>query len=109
VDTLGTSREEQDNDYLLDITDILGPLPPSFLARWVDRSDMVDEGGNILPRVAAEIESSSLEQLVMKFRPKDMNEHETTVFLDFLRCMLPFEPAERVLTDELLQHLWLRD
>lgn len=105
---MSDTSEEQDNDYLFSITEVLGPLPASFLSSWVGRSDMVDEFGNVLPEDDEEVDSNSFEELVMQFKPQDMDKDETALFLDFLRCMLHIDPTARVLTDELLQHPWLR-
>lgn len=89
------------------MTEVLGPLPPDMLQQWKDRNGFVDEDGNLLAEVVEEGISKPLRELIAIQKPAAMSSTEASVFEDFVRSMLQYEPDKRASTAELLRHPWI--
>ncbi|TKA67752.1 hypothetical protein B0A49_07878 [Cryomyces minteri] len=87
--------------------EVLGPLPADLLALWTDRAAHVDEEGNLLLKIIEGGISEPLNESLQTGKPKGISDQALALFEDFLRCMLHFDPMQRLGAAELLKHPWL--
>ncbi|KAK5733600.1 hypothetical protein LTR17_009590 [Elasticomyces elasticus] len=100
-----------EDDHLAQHIEILGRMPPELLKRGVRTSEYFDEQGNLL-RIPT-LHPTSLRAIIdgtedpMR-RPREMDDAEVAVFVDFLQGALTLDPEHRKTAKELLRHGWLQ-
>ncbi|KAF2230641.1 serine/threonine-protein kinase SRPK3 [Viridothelium virens] len=123
VESLGDEeRDGADDDHLLDLNDVLEPLPDAWLKKW-ERADkwFGTNRERLNPRAAEtgdfKIEeigdgpfiNDPLETLFDQNKPKDIDATEAEVITRLIRQTLQYEPAKRPTAAQLLEHPWFRD
>lgn len=123
VMVIGTTQEDcddADDDHLLQLHNILRPLPDSLMRAWPRASAWFDSEGNPVPQ--ADMDESgngeklegedrlgvydTLEQRFAKAKPADIDDDEAAVVCKLIREMLAYDPAERPSAADLLKHPW---
>lgn len=110
------AEEENDDGHLLQMNDVLGPLPPTIAAAWPRYSKYFNDKAELIRTDVGPAEVSSeevctgptLEALLEECKPADMDDTESSAFVDLLRKILQYDPASRPSTAELLEHEWFR-
>ncbi|KAF5643036.1 CMGC SRPK kinase [Fusarium tjaetaba] len=136
------SLEEEDYDetsndeHLIQISEVIGPLPEPLLEKWRRADQYFDTGGKRLevkpqeddyvsgdedmesedgtdeesdgPPLAYLGEFLSLEDQFMAEKPGDIDEAEAKEIISLLRWIFQYDPAHRPSTSDLINHPWLR-
>jgi serine/threonine protein kinase len=108
---LGHDQEEQDetdDDHLLQLNDILRPLPKSMIKLWPrfskwytpDRKRL-QPYGNEEPYIY-----DSIETLFAKNKSPEIDEEEAAIVVPLMRRILEYDPVQRPTAEELLKHPW---
>jgi serine/threonine protein kinase len=95
---LRCSKRDQ---ILKDATRLIGPMPPKVHEKW-EKSDTYDED-----------KSDALDRLdndkLPFYCPSEMDDpEERKMYVDFICCMLQWDPDDRWPAQKLLNHTWLR-
>ncbi|KAG5815098.1 hypothetical protein H9Q74_009136 [Fusarium xylarioides] len=133
----GEDYDETSNDeHLIQLWEVIGPLPKSLLKKWRRADQYFDANGNRLevkpqdedyvsgdedmesgdgtdeesdgPPLAYLGRFLSLEDQFMAERPGDIDEAEAKEILELLRWIFQYDPAHRPSTGDLINHPWLR-
>ncbi|KAJ4075453.1 hypothetical protein NW761_013279 [Fusarium oxysporum] len=133
----GQDYDETSNDeHLIQLWEVIGPLPKPLLEKWRRADQYFDSSGNRLeiksqedghisggddkdlgdgmdeendgPPLADPGQFLSLEDLIMAERPGDVDEAESREILGLLRWIFQCDPAHRPSTTDLINHPWLR-
>lgn len=128
--------EVKDDDHLIQLSEILGPLPPHFLHKWPRADRYFEANGQRKPAAGNPIDlymdarlgcgdTTNLEEVVVSPPPPfdslekrfhnnkpsdfddDGNEENTIVAL--LRSFLRHDPRERPSASYLLEHAWFKE
>lgn len=106
---------EDDDNHLLQLSDILGPLPDHVYSRWTRSSRYFDadrvhfnsylcempEGTDLL-----EVRGLPLEQFFDSLKPSEMDDDEANEVKALLRQILQYDAAKRPTAKEILQNPW---
>ncbi|KAF8466328.1 kinase-like domain-containing protein [Kalaharituber pfeilii] len=105
-----------DDDHLLQLHSVLGPLPPSVTKYWSRHSLYFDSQGCQRRNTAINagyscefVEFKNMKERLMESRPEGMSVEEALMCLDMLEHMLAIEPENRSGAAELLRHPWLNE
>ncbi|KAF8460080.1 kinase-like domain-containing protein [Kalaharituber pfeilii] len=105
-----------DDDHLLQLHSVIGPLPLSVTRCWSRHSLYFDSQGCQRRNTAINagydcefVELKNMKEWLMESRPKDMSVEEALICLDMLEHMLAIEPENRSGAAELLRHPWLNE
>ncbi|KAL8860885.1 MAG: hypothetical protein Q9178_002640 [Gyalolechia marmorata] len=108
----GQELDDCNDDHLLQMTDVLGPLPEHLFSRWSRSSKYFNDNGELFnsmidgpPKI---ILFGSLEDQFRKYKSNEIAEEEEGLVLDLLRCVLRYEPKERPSAEDILKHAWFR-
>ncbi|RPB17997.1 kinase-like protein [Terfezia boudieri ATCC MYA-4762] len=109
---LEDGEDATDDHHLLQLHDLLGPLPPSITRLWVRYDQYFDSHGQQIrntPIGVDDVVSSpqTLRGFLSENRPLDMTESEMDDLLTMLTKMLRYDPADRVGAAEALREPWL--
>ncbi|KAJ4132022.1 hypothetical protein NW765_013834 [Fusarium oxysporum] len=133
----GQDYDETSNDeHLIQLWEVIGPLPKSLLEKWRRADQYFDSSGNRLgiksqegehisggdgkdlsdgtdeendgPPLADPGQFLSLEDLIMAERPGDIDEAKSREILGLLRWVFQYDPAHRPSATDLINHPWLR-
>ncbi|KAF5568046.1 CMGC SRPK kinase [Fusarium phyllophilum] len=133
----GEDYDETSNDeHLIQLWEVIGPLPKPLLENWRRADQYFDTSGNRLevkpqeddyvsgdedmesgdgtdeesdgPPLAYLGHFLSLEDQFMAEKPGDIDEVEAKEILDLLRSIFQYDPAHRPSTSDLINHPWLR-
>ncbi|RYC86324.1 hypothetical protein BFJ63_vAg10847 [Fusarium oxysporum f. sp. narcissi] len=133
----GQDYDETSNDeHLIQLWEVIGPLPKSLLEKWRRADGYFDSGGYRLgiksqedehisggddkdlsygmdeendgPPLADPGQFLSLEDLIMTKSPGDIDEAESQELLGLLRWVFQYDPAHRPSATDLINHPWLR-
>ncbi|RKK44633.1 hypothetical protein BFJ67_g9066 [Fusarium oxysporum f. sp. cepae] len=133
----GQDYDETSNDeHLIQLWEVIGPLPKSLLEKWRRADQYFDSSGNRLgiksqedehisggddkdlsdgmdeendgPPLADPGQFLSLEDLIMAESPGDIDEAESQELLGLLRWVFQYDPAHRPSATDLINHPWLR-
>jgi non-specific serine/threonine protein kinase len=123
-------RNTIDDDHLLQLSEISGPLPEDMLAKWSRRSLYFGPGGNRLNTSPFDFDDSpigqamrtrskarldppaplpSLEDKFHECRPSDIDATEAKEIASLLRDILCIDPLQRPSAAQLLRRSWFRD
>ncbi|EWZ29539.1 CMGC/SRPK protein kinase [Fusarium oxysporum Fo47] len=133
----GQDYDETSNDeHLIQLWEVIGPLPKPLLEKWRRADQYLDSSGNRLeiksqedghisggddkdlgdgmdeendgPPLADPGQFLSLEDLIMAEGPGDIDEAESQELLGLLRWVFQYDPAHRPSATDLINHPWLR-
>ncbi|RMD39982.1 hypothetical protein DV735_g5141, partial [Chaetothyriales sp. CBS 134920] len=107
-------RESTDDDHLLQMNDILEPLPDSWLqGKWPRASTYFGPGGE---RIGPPSETEDglyidepLEVKFQEYKPSEIDDVEAGVITLLIRSILKYEPSQRPTPGELLKHAWFQE
>ncbi|KAL8912724.1 MAG: hypothetical protein Q9172_007454 [Xanthocarpia lactea] len=106
----GQDMDDCDDDHLLQMTDIMGPLPEHLFSRWSRSSKYFNDNGELFnsmidgpPKI---IRFGPLEDQFRKHKSNEIAEEEEGLVLDLLRYVLRYEPKERPSAEDVLKHAW---
>lgn len=108
-------RQDQiDDGHLLDMIELLGPLPPQLLSKWPRSHKYLHPDGEIFNVIVdgsmeALLPSESIETAFVLDKPTELDDEEGYVILNLLRSMLNYDPAKRPSAVEILDHPWFKD
>ncbi|KAL8903828.1 MAG: hypothetical protein Q9171_007266 [Xanthocarpia ochracea] len=101
-----------DDDHLLQMIDVLGPLPKHLFSRWSRSSKYFSDNGELInsmidgpPRIHR---FEPLENLFRQNKSNEIAEEEEGLVLDLLRYVLRYEPKERPSAEDILKHTWFK-
>ncbi|KAL5590979.1 hypothetical protein FOBRF1_014536 [Fusarium oxysporum] len=132
----GQDYDEASNDeHLIQLWEVIGPLPKPLLEKWRRADQYFDSSGNRMeiksqeddyvsggddkdlsdvmdeendgPPLACLGHFLSLEDQMMAERPGDIDEAESREVLELLRWIFQYDPAHRPSTGDLINHPWL--
>ncbi|KIW09662.1 hypothetical protein PV08_12077 [Exophiala spinifera] len=119
VPKLGPNEEESgDDDHLLQMNDILGPLPEAWLKhKWPranqyfgpNRERLDPNAGQNAGYQQEPYIDEPLELLFEKNKPEDMDGTEASVITSLIRSILQYDPSQRPSAAKLLEHPWFQD
>ncbi len=99
-----------DDDHLLQLTDILGPLPKHLFSRWPRSSKYFNDNGELFNSMISGPpgihQFEPMENLFRKHKSNEIAEEEEGLVLDLLRYVLRYEPKERPSAEDVLKHAW---
>lgn len=101
-----------EDEFISELVDTLGPLPPEWLAKWEGRGDFLEPDGR---RKTNDPPWWTLEQAfadgVQRYRRDDgmgaFSDEESAAILDLMRRMLRFRPEERLTVQQVLESEWM--
>jgi len=110
--------QEDDDEHLLQLTYILGPIPDHLYSLWV-RSSLYFNANRLqynsyLEEVPADVDPLSaqgvpLEQMFDDLKPADMGDVEATAVKHLLKRILQYDIAKRPTVNDILQDPWLTE
>lgn len=105
-------EDATDDHHLLQLYELLGPLPPAITRLWPRYDQYFDSHGKQIRNTPIGIDGivptmQTLREFLCEYRPTDMTDLETDDLLAMLTKMLRYEPAERISAGEALQEPWL--
>lgn len=104
-------QNEIDDAHLLDMIDLLGPLPSQLLSKWPRSHKYLTSDGEIFNSIVGEGEAEmllppeSLETVFGLDKPTELDKEEGYVVLDLLRYIIQYDPTKRPSAIEILDHL----
>ena len=127
--------EVKDDDHLIQLSEILGPLPPYFLQRWPRADRYFELNGRRKPAAGNPIDLymearfgrdttsaeevigpppplDSLEKRFHMNKPSDFdddNGEDEKIIVALLRTILRHDPRERPSASDLLEHSWFKE
>lgn len=114
VGPLGGERAADDN-YLIQMIEVLGPLPEHLAAKWPRYKRYFDASGVKIRSSVAEVDEStdqphftfeSLEGAFEAARPVGCDDRKRDAIIGLLRRMLQYNPDDRASAAELLKCPW---
>lgn len=108
-------EEEDDDNHLLQLHDILGPLPDHLYSRWMRSSRYFDANGvqfnsylEEMPQGTdlLDVKGLPLEQFFDSLKPEEMTDDEANDVKSLLRQILQYDASKRPTTKEILQNPW---
>ncbi|KAL8933703.1 MAG: hypothetical protein Q9211_005636 [Gyalolechia sp. 1 TL-2023] len=102
--------DSRDDAHLLEMTDLLGPLPKHLTLRWPRSSKYFSDSGELFNTMIdgppAINRYGSLEIQFRQYKSDEISEEEERLVLDLLQSVLRYEPKERPSAEDLLKHPW---
>lgn len=109
------NNEDDDDELLLQLTDILGPLPDEVYSLWPRSSKFFDadkvqfncyfdempEGTDLL-----ELKGQPLEQFFDSLKPAEMSDDEAKTVKSLLKRILQYDATKRPTAEQILQDPW---
>ncbi|KAH0848644.1 Serine/threonine-protein kinase SRPK [Fonsecaea pedrosoi] len=107
-------RESTDDEHILQMNDILEPLPDVWLQKtWTRAGKYFGPGRERLGPIADGQDEpyvdDPLELRFKEYRPKDIDDEEAGMITSLIRSILRYEPSQRPTAEELLKHSWFRE
>jgi len=111
---LGNDQKEQDDaddDHLIQLNDIIRPLPDSMMAVWPRASKWYGPNRQRLqPYNSGEpYIHESLEVLFAQHKPAEIDNEESAVLCSLMLQILEYDPAKRPSAVDLLKHPWFSE
>ena len=103
-----------DDGHLLDMIELLGPLPSQLLSKWPRSHKYMHPDGelfNVIVDGPMEelLPSESIETVFVLDKPTELDDEEGHVILNLIRSMLNYDSAKRPSAVEILDHPWFKD
>ena len=115
VACIGGAQDDMDScddDHILQMNGVLGPLPEYITSRWSRQSKYFDDEGMLVNSMIDGppdiIRWHSLEELFKENKSDEISEEEEGVVLDLLRSIFKYETKERPEAEDLLGHTWFQ-
>lgn len=107
-------RETADDEHLLQMNDILQPLPDVWLQeKWPRARNYFGAGRERLgPRPDGQDEPCIDDTLEVRFKehkPDDIDDLEAGLITSLIRSILRYEPSQRPTAEEILKHPWFHE
>ena len=107
-------RETTDDEHLLQMNDILEPLPDIWLQeRWPRAKTYFGSARERLGPSHVDQDKPYIDDpLEVRFeehKPNDVDESEAHLITSLIRSILKYEPSQRPTAEELLRHPWFQD
>lgn len=114
VGMLGNNQKEQDDaddDHLIQLNDVIRPLPDSVIAAWPRASKWYKSNRQRLQPYSNDEPyiHQSLEVLFAENKPAEIDNKESTVLCSLMRQILEYDPAKRPSAVDLLKHPWFSE
>ncbi|KAH7381550.1 kinase-like domain-containing protein [Pyrenochaeta sp. MPI-SDFR-AT-0127] len=114
VMVFGNDQKEQDDaddDHLIQLDEIIQPLPNSMMADWPRSSKWYGPSRQRLqPYASGELyKHDSLEVLFEKNKPAEIDSSESAVLCALMRQIFNYDPAKRPSATDLLKHPWFTE
>ena len=124
--------EVRDDDHLIQLSEIIGPLPPYLLQKWPRADKHFGQNGQrkaaarspISEYFKMEYDSGTedaevvvgpppsydpLERIFHERKPTEIDDEEEGTIVELLRQILRHDPRERPSASDLLGHSWFKD
>lgn len=107
-------RETTDDEHLLQMNDLLEPLPDIWLQeRWPRAKNYFGSGRERLGPTHVDQNKPYIDDpLEVRFeehKPNDVDDEEAHLITSLIRSILQYEPSQRPTADELLRHPWFQE
>lgn len=104
------AQDEADDDHLLQLNNIIQPLPDSIMAAWSHASMWFGPNRQQLAPFGGEpFIHEPLEELFAQYKPDDIDDEESGVVCSLIRQILDYNPAKRPSAEDLLKHPWFSE
>jgi serine/threonine protein kinase len=112
------TREYGDDAHLLELSDILGPLPEPLYKSWARSPNYFNADRVLINTFLNEVpegvdprenRAKPLEDFFDEEKPVDIPQNEVKAVKDLMRWILQYDPAKRPTPCEILQHSWFAD
>lgn len=107
-------HQDQINDgHLLNMIELLGPLPPQLLPKWPRSHKYLHPDGKIFNvivdrSIEALLSFESIKTTFVLDKPPELDDEEGYVILNLLQSMLNYDPAKCPSAVEILDHPWFK-
>ena len=112
---MGTD-DSTDDDHVLQMADLLGPVPSSFMAKFPRSYIYFNDKGDVTKHYVGELTEEDdinhllilprIETFLDQEKGADMNSKDAAMVKELLRLTLQFDPADRPTAAMLLAHPW---
>ncbi|KAF1951326.1 kinase-like protein [Byssothecium circinans] len=104
-------QDDADDDHLIQLNDVIRPLPDSIMAAWPRASKWYGPNRKPLqPYSDAEpYIHKPLEVLFAKHKSDEIDDSESEVVCSIIRQILDYDPAKRPSAEDLLKHPWFSE
>lgn len=109
-------EQEQQSHHLLQMTQVLGPLPEALLMKWPGRGKYFAADGTPVKKSGHDQGGSNqskplppMNEVLKALDLPGMGEKEKMQVEELLRWTLNYDPAKRPSTAELLEHEWFKE
>lgn len=107
-------RKRTDDEHLLQMNDILEPLPDIWLEEtWPRAKKYFGPGRQRLGTCSDDQEEpyidDPLEVRFKEHKPNNIDDMEADVITSLIRSILKYDPLQRPSAEELLKHPWFQD
>ncbi|KAF2177563.1 serine/threonine-protein kinase SRPK3 [Zopfia rhizophila CBS 207.26] len=114
VGMLGNDQKEQDDaddDHLIQLNDVIRPLPDSIMAAWPRASKWYKPNRQRLQPYSNDEPyiHQSLEVLFAEHKPAEIDNEESAVLCSLMQQILEYDPAKRPSAVDLLKHPWFSE
>ena len=107
---------DTDDDHVLQMATLLGPIPSSFMAKFPRSNIYFDSEGNIIKGYVGDLidedevthleNSPPTERYLDQEKGDDITSEDAIIVKELLRLVLQFDPTKRPTTGALLAHPW---
>jgi len=118
-DLIAGTDDSTDDDHVLQMADVLGPVPPSFLARYPRSHLYFNENGEVTKHYVGETTVGDdtndlpilppIEKLLDQEKGTDLSSEDACMIKEILRAILQFDAVKRPSAEELLAHPWFAE
>ncbi|KAF2789710.1 kinase-like protein [Melanomma pulvis-pyrius CBS 109.77] len=114
VGILGNGQKEQDDgddDHLIQLNDIIRPLPDSVMAAWPRAGKWYTPNRQRLQPYCNDEPyiHDSLEVLFWENKPAEIDDEESAVLCSLMRNILDYDPGNRPSAVDILKHPWFSE
>ena len=121
IQSLDPDSRDVNDDHMLQLTDILGPMPQNLRSQWRRSPIYFDDNGEIIKHhigplpedcTAEEIRADAtippLRQYFDELKPAEMSASEAEDVKDLLAWILQYDVSKRPSLSDLVQHKWYK-
>lgn len=116
---IGGTDNDTDDDHVLQMADMLGPVPPSFLARYPRSHIYFNKSGDVTKHYIGELTEEHdandpfdlppMETFLDQEKGSDLSSQDASMIKELLRAILQFDAVKRPSAEELLAHPWFAE
>lgn len=113
-----SSKKEMDDEHLLRMFDVIGPLPRDILSKWKRSKVYFNAEGEKIKNYIGELSEDHLskmhpdpplEEYFDQLKPDEMSDEDAQHVKRILRWILQYDVSKRPSTSELLKDPWFSD